>query len=294
MTSARKAKQPFGVHVSIAGGMHHAFETAARLGCDCMQVFVKNQRQWVGKPLTQADMSAWQQAAKRYRIDLVVAHATYLINLGSVDPTLWKKSVATLTDELQRCEALGISFLVFHPGAHLSAEFDVGLRRIIKGINSVHDRTRGFTSQLLLETTAGQGTSIGHRFEHLARILKGVREAERLDVCVDTCHIFAAGYPLEKVEDYQDTMLSFDEAVGVQRIKCFHVNDSKGELGSRIDRHEHIGKGQIGISGFRNLLRDARFQHVPKILETPKGEDDKNRSHDSVNLQRLRRAAKIS
>lgn len=279
----------FGAHLSVAGGLHLAFAAAQAAGCHCLQVFVKNQRQWVGKPLTAEAVALWKQAADQSGVAPVVAHATYLINLASVDQVIWNRSLAALGDELERCEALGISHLIFHPGAHLQATLHQGLRRIVLGLNQLHRRTRGFRTRLLLETTAGQGTAIGHRFEHLARIIEQLNEPQRVGICLDTCHLFAAGYALINQDDYESTIQQLDESIGVHKVECIHLNDSKKGLGSRVDRHEHIGCGQIGLAGFRNVVNDARFFDVPKILETPKGCDEQGRDWDVVNLRKLRR-----
>ncbi len=225
----------------------------------------------------------------RTGIGSVVAHATYLANLGSTDEEIWSKSVAAVVEELERCHALDIPYLVLHPGAHVNAPLERGIRRVIKGINAVHRRASGVDTSLLLETTEGQGTSIGHRFEHLGAILTAVSEPERLGVCLDTCHMFAAGYALSPQSDYEVTMQALDDSVGIGKVRCIHVNDSKRAQGSRVDRHEHIGKGFIGLEGFRTLLNDARLWHVPRILETPKGRDGRGRDLDKVNLARLRR-----
>lgn len=275
--------------MSIAGGLHRALESAQAVGCDCLQIFVKNQRQWTAKALRDEDIVLWREAVLRTGIGPTVAHATYLANLASGDRGLWNKSVAALTDELLRCQALGIVHLIFHPGAHLTATLERGIARIARGIDTIHKRTRGLDCTLLLETTAGQGTAIGHRFEHLAQIIERVAEPERLGICVDTCHVFAAGYPLIKPEDYEATVQELDDVVGIGRVKCLHVNDSKKELGSRVDRHEQIGQGQIGFRGFRNVVNDIRFRKVLKILETPKGVDQRGRDLDRINLGRLRR-----
>ncbi len=219
----------------------------------------------------------------------VVAHASYLVNLASADTVIWDKSVVALTDELERCEALGVRHLVFHPGARGQQTLKEGIERIAMGINQIHRRTPGLKASLLLETTAGQGSAIGHRFEHLADILAAVRAPTRLGICLDTCHIFAAGYALSPPHAYAATMQEFEHVVGVEWVKCIHVNDSKRALGSRVDRHEHIGEGHIGLAGFRNLVNDARFFGVPKILETPTGTHTHGRDLDMVNLARLRR-----
>ena len=225
----------------------------------------------------------------RTGLSSVVAHATYLANLGSTDQTIWSKSVAAVVEELERCHVLEIPYLVLHPGAHLDAPLAEGIRRIIEGINTIYQQTQGVDTSLLLETTAGQGTSIGHRFEHLQEILTSVRDPERLGVCLDTCHMFAAGYALSPQAEYDATMQGLDASVGLGKVRCIHVNDSKRAQGSRVDRHEHIGKGLIGLKGFRPLLNDARLAHVPRILETPKGQDHRGRDLDKLNLSRLRR-----
>ncbi len=281
--------QSFGAHMSIAGGLHRAIERGQAAGCDCLQIFVRNQRQWSAKPLGEDDVRLWKASAQEAGMAHVVAHASYLANLASADTAIWGKSVIALTDELERCEALGVPHLVFHPGACGQATLNEGIGLIAKGINEIHQRTRGLKASLLLETTAGQGSAIGHRFEHLADILAAVRAPGRMGVCVDTCHIFAAGYALSPPHAYAATIQEFERVVGVEWVKCIHVNDSKRDLGSRVDRHEHIGEGRIGLAGFRNLVNDARFFGVPKILETPKGTDTDGRDLDRINLARLRR-----
>jgi deoxyribonuclease-4 len=286
---AQGSSPRFGAHVSIAGGLHNAFAEAGRVGCDCMQVFVKNQRQWRARPLTDEDVRLWNDAAANAAIAPVVAHDTYLINLASPDDALWKRSIEAFVDELIRCEQLGIPHLVTHPGSHVGAGEAYGLRRVVRAINEIHRRTRGLRVRALLETTAGQGTSLGHRFEHLAAILARVREGERVGVCVDTCHVFAAGYDLVSPEGYETTMAELDRLVGLSLIRCFHVNDSQRGRGSRVDRHEHIGKGRLGRAAFRHLVNDPRFGGLPMILETPKGKDARGRDLDRVNLATLRR-----
>lgn len=279
--------------MSIAGGLHLAFDAARAARCDCLQVFVKNQRQWSAKPLSAEGISLWASAAAQSGISPVVAHATYLINLASRDAVVWRRSVDAVSDELLRCEALGIPYLVLHPGSHCDATLKAGIRRIVQGLDRVHRRTAGLRSIPLLETTAGQGTSIGHRFEHLAMIFDGLAQPDRVGVCLDTCHLFAAGYPLGPFEDYQATIQQLDHFVGVDRVRCIHLNDSKKPLGSRVDRHEHIGLGHIGAEGFRNVVTDPRFAAVPMILETPKGLDDHGRDWDVLNLRKLRRFARV-
>ncbi len=275
--------------MSIAGGLHNAFAEAARVGCDCMQIFVKNQRQWRGPPLTEADVRQWAEAARRTGIGPVVAHDTYLINLASPDHALRTRSIDAFADELTRCERLAIPFLVTHPGSHGGDGVEAGLARVARAIDEIHRRTRGFRVRILLETTAGQGSSLGHRFEQLGEILARVRRPERLGVCVDTCHIFAAGYGLSEEASYRQTMADLDRAVGLDRVCCFHLNDSQKAVGCRVDRHAHIGRGCIGRRGFRLLVNDPRFADVPMILETPKGRDERGRDFDRLNLAALRR-----
>ena len=275
--------------MSVAGGLENAFAAGARAGCECLQIFVKNQRQWNAKPLTDEVVASYQAAARETGLSPVVAHASYLINLASPDAALRKRSVAALVDEVERCHRLGVAYLVLHPGAHMREGVDAGIRRIVRCLNEFHKTAAGASTMVLLETTAGQGSTIGHEVEHLARIIDGVRQPERLGVCVDTCHVFAASYDISTAEGYDRLATELTEMVTLERVKCFHVNDSKGACDSRIDRHEHIGKGKIGVAGFRNLLNDPRFTAVPKILETPKGVDGRGTDLDRVNLRRLRR-----
>ena len=282
-------RQRFGAHVSVAGGLHNAFEAAVALGCDCLQIFVKNQRQWSARPLTDEQIRAFRAAEHRTGIGPVLAHGSYLLNLASPDPAARRKSVTALVDELRRCEALGVGGLVLHPGAHLGAGVDAGIRRIIASLDRVHARTRGITARILLETTAGQGSSIGHDIEHLGKIIDGVQEPDRLRVCLDTCHLFAAGYNLADRDGYERTIDQIADHLGLDRIKCIHMNDSKHPCGSRLDRHEHITEGRMGKQAFVHVVNDPRLALIPKILETPKGKDGRGTDLDKVNLRRLRR-----
>ncbi len=279
-----------GAHQSIAGGVYTAFERAQRAGCVTLQVFVKNNNRWKGKPLTDEDIANYKTTASKSNIAPVVAHSCYLINPCAVDPDILTKSRETFLDELYRCEQLGIPYFNFHPGAHLGKGEDEGIKRIIESLNIIHSRSKNYHTMSVLETTAGQGSAIGYRFEHLRRIIDGVDETKRMAVCIDTCHIFAAGYDIRTQREYERTMKEFDDVVGRDRLVAIHANDSKREMGSRIDRHEHIGKGAIGREGFRLLMQDERLTHVPKILETPKGEDLKE---DKMNLKLLRSLAEV-
>lgn len=259
--------------MSVSGGVHTAFERGMRVGCTTMQVFVKNANQWEGKPLTGEDIENYKSARAKARIDPVVAHGAYLINLAAVSPATLRRSRLGLEEELRRCEALGILGLIVHPGAHMGAGQEEGIRAIAESINEVHARTPGFHSRTVLETTAGQGTALGYRFEQLAAIIDRIEEKARMGVCLDTCHLFAAGYPIHTEQGWEMTMRELEETLGVERVIAVHVNDSRRELGSRIDRHEHIGKGQIGLAGFRLLMNEPRLASLPKILETEKSED---------------------
>ena len=277
-----------GSHLSVAGGAENALVEAARLGCDCLQIFVKNQRQWRARPLTDEQAERFHATRRETRVGPVVAHASYLLNLASPDGTMRRKSVRALIDELQRCETLKLDGLIFHPGAHLDGTLEQGIRRIARGLDQVQRACGGFNTRVLLETTAGQGTSVGYRFEQLAGIFDETAEPERLGVCLDTCHLFAAGYDFRKPDGYAEMIDRLDGAFGVARVECIHVNDSKREAGSRVDRHEHIGKGKIGKAGFVHFVNDPRWQGVPMILETPKGKDGRGADLDKVNMKRLR------
>ncbi|MCA9213048.1 MAG: deoxyribonuclease IV [Planctomycetales bacterium] len=276
-----------GAHMSIAGGYYKAVETASEFGCDCVQLFTKNNKIWRAKELTDEDVSLFQGSLKDLKITHPISHASYLINLGAPNDDLWKKSIDAFVIELQRAEMLGIPYVVLHPGAHTTSTEEQGIQRIIKGLNEVHKQTRDVDSMCLLETTAGQGSSIGHTFEQLATILDGVRDPDRLGVCFDTCHVFAAGYPMDTESEYKATMKELNKTVGTKRIKAFHLNDSKKPLGSRVDRHDHIGEGEMGLDPFRHLLNDRGFKKVPMYLETPKEEKD-GRHWDEINLETLR------
>ena len=276
-----------GAHMSIAGGYHKAVEIAARAGCDCVQLFTKNNNQWRAKPITAAEADKFRAALGELKIAHPISHDSYLINLASPDDALWRRSIEAFTIELRRAELLGIPYVVMHPGAYVTSSEAAGLARIIAAFDEIHASAPGLSVCTLLETTAGQGSNLGWRFEHLAEIKQGVAAPERLGVCVDTCHLFAAGYPLATAAEYESTMNAFDAIIGLEQIKAFHLNDSKKELGSRVDRHEHIGRGRLGLEPFRHLLNDPRFAQTPMYLETPKGQED-GVELDVINLQVLR------
>ena len=262
-----------GAHESIAGGLHKAFDRAQSVGCEAVQIFVKSNRSWAVKPLTEKEIAVFKAKAEETGIQPVVAHTSYLLNLGTPDDALWEKSRDTLIVELERCEALGVPWLVLHPGSHVGTGEEAGLARVAQALGEIHAATPRFHTRILLETTAGQGTNLGYRFEHLAWLMEHTPEGERLGICLDTCHVFAAGYELRTPEGYEATMEEFDHIIGLERLKALHLNDSKHHLGTRKDRHEHIGKGHIGLDGFRLVLNDARLAGLPGLLETPKSGD---------------------
>lgn len=279
-----------GAHMSTAGGLQRAVERAAGCGCACVQLFSKNNNQWRAPQLSPSQTSQFRNALAASTVGHPIIHDSYLINLASPEETLWRRSIDALVVELQRAEALGIPYVVTHPGAYTSSSEAQGLRRICQALDEIHRQTRGLEAKCLLETTAGQGTSLGWRFEHLALLLDGVGDPERLGVCFDTCHVFAAGYRLGTEKEYRATMRQFDRLVGRERIRAFHLNDSVRPCGSRVDRHAHIGRGCLGREAFRHLLADRRFRQVPMYLETPKGEED-GVDLDRINLAVLRRLA---
>ncbi|MCR4418085.1 MAG: deoxyribonuclease IV [Ignavibacteria bacterium] len=280
-----------GAHTSIAGGVDKAVERAARIGCTTFQLFTKNSNQWYAKPLNEQVIQNYKRLIKLKNLKPVIAHDSYLINLCAKDKSILKKSREAFIDELNRCELLGIDYLNFHPGSHMGmGELD-GIKLIAESINIAHDKTKGYKVKSMIETTAGQGTSIGFKFEQIRKIIDLVEDKKRLAVCVDTCHIFAAGYDIRTEKVYEKTFQEFDEVIGLKYLKAFHMNDSKKGLGERVDRHEHIGKGKIGLNGFRFIMNDERFISIPKILETPKGEDMKE---DIINMRKLLRLVKTN
>ena len=279
-----------GAHQSISGGYHRAAEIAAQCGCDCVQLFTKNNNQWRAKEIGDDDAARFRAALAAAKLRHPLSHDSYLINLAAPADELWKKSIDAFVVELRRAECLGIPFVVMHPGSYTTSSEAAGLARIARALDEVHAQTRGLKVKALLENTAGQGTNLGWRFEHLATILATVEDPERLGVCIDTCHTFAAGYPLGTPKEYKATLRQFDKLIGLRLIKAFHLNDSKREFGSRVDRHEHIGQGCLGLEPFRLLLNDPRFKKVPMYLETPKEAEGEHRGLelDRRNLATLR------
>ena len=277
----------FGSHLSIAGGMHKALLEAERLGFDTVQVFTKNQQQWKIRSLDPAAVADWRLHCDRLKYDYIVSHASYLINLASPEEVLRRKSIDLFVEEIRRCAVLKIPYLVAHPGAHMGEGEPAGLKRIAESLDAVHAAIPADGVTTCLEITAGQGTSLGYKLEHLAEIISLVGAPERMAVCFDTAHLFAAGYDF-RGRKYQKFMREVETTVGIKRLRVWHLNDSKKEFGSRVDRHEHIGRGTIGLDGFKPIVRDKAFKQVPKILETPKSKDDNGRDWDAVNLNALK------
>lgn len=271
--------------MSIAGGVFNAPVRGKSIGCDTIQIFVKNANQWVGKPISDEEAEKFQESKRETGIDPIFSHNSYLVNLASPDDALYQKSIDAMLDELERSEKLGLPFIVMHPGAHVGSGEETGLKRIAAAINTLFRKTKGYRVKIALETTAGQKSNLGCKFEQLAALVKAVKDKKRVCVCYDTCHTFAAGYDLRTKSAYGATFAEFDNVVGVERICAFHLNDSVDELGSRIDRHAHIGQGHIGLEGFRFLMNDDRFASVPMVLETPKGPE---MAEDVMNLKVLR------
>ena len=271
--------------MSISGGVDTAFDRGEQIGCDAMQIFTKNSIQWRAAALKQETVERYHRRQAETGITPVVAHASYLLNLATPDDGLWHKSIEALLVEMERCDVLAIPYLVIHPGSHMGSGEDAGRARIAQALNVAHDRVPGAQVKITLETTAGQGTNLGYRFEHLAAMIGATDAEDRLAVCYDTCHTLAAGYDFRTPDRYAEVFTQFDEIIGLKRLKVFHFNDSKKDLGSRRDRHTHIGEGSVGIEGFRPILNDRRFEDIPMLLETPKSKD----MHEDVeNLARLR------
>ncbi len=276
-----------GAHMSIAGGMTRAVERAMNVRARALQVFTRNTNQWKAKRLVRTEVRSFREAWERSGLAPVVAHDSYLINLASPNGELRRRSIRSFAEELSRCEALGIPFLVTHPGAHMGAGVRAGCDRVADSLNRARAIAPAPAVIVLLETVAGQGTTLGRRFEELARIRDRVARPDLVQFCFDTCHVHAAGYDLTSERGYEQTITEFDDILGIERLRAFHFNDSKTERGSRVDRHEHIGKGHLGIEPFARILHDPRFRTIPKLLETPKGKDGV--VMDRRNLALLRR-----
>ncbi len=273
-----------GAHTSINGGVEVSVDLADKLQFTAMQIFTKNNNRWLAPPLKEASIIQFKEKLKNSNIKFVVSHDSYLINLCANDERILKHSRESFLDEYLRCHLLGIEYLNFHPGSHGGAGEEEGMKLIAESINITHDKTKNYNVKSMLEATAGQGANLGYRFEQIRNIIDMIDDKERMCVCIDTAHIFAAGYDIRTPESYEKVMQEFDDIVGLNLLKCFHMNDSKKELGSRVDRHEHIGKGLIGEQGFKCIMNDERLTHIPKILETPKG---KKQLEDLENIKVL-------
>ncbi|MCL4549731.1 MAG: deoxyribonuclease IV [Bacteroidetes bacterium] len=277
-------KHLLGAHVFVAGGVDSAIDNGEGLGFTAIQLFTKNNNRWFSKDLTEKEINAFKEKKSNSNIKAIVSHDSYLINLCAKDPENLEKSRKSFLDELKRCELLEIPYLNFHPGSHGGQGEEEGLKIIAESLNITHEQTKGYKVKSMLEATAGQGNALGYRFEQLKKIIDMVDEKERMCVCIDTAHIFAAGYNIKDPKEYKKVIKEFDDIIGLDLLNCIHMNDSKKELGSRVDRHDHIGKGFIGKEGFTNIMNDKKLEKVPKILETPKGKEQKE---DLENIKML-------
>ncbi len=298
MSRQELAPPRLGAHMSTAGGLPSAVQRALDVDATALQVFVKSSRQWSARPLDPSQVEAFRADAERSGLArYTLAHASYLINLASPDPALWKRSIDAFGVELERCAILGIPYLVVHPGSHVGSGEAAGLSRVARALAKLLRGAGGRANEavtVLLEITAGQGTNLGYRFEQLARIIEESAVDERLGVCFDTCHALAAGYDFRDRRSYRETFDQLEGTIGIDKLLAFHLNDSKHGLGSRRDRHEHIGRGEVGLEAFRLLLADPRFRDLPMVLETPKGEDlAEDRKNLSTLRSLLKRQAKV-
>jgi deoxyribonuclease-4 len=274
-----------GAHMSISGGLHLAIDRGVAAGCGVVQIFTQNASQWRGKMPTDAEVAQFREKLAASGLHEIISHDIYLVNLGAAPGEVREKSLAAFGEEMTRCAKLGVNKIVMHPGSHLGDGEETGIQRICEAFDHLIAAVPLYTGKILLETTAGQGTNLGYTFAQLKAIINGSAFPDRFAVCFDTCHTFAAGYNTATRDGYEATMAEFDQLLGIERLQCFHINDSKKGLGSRVDRHDHIGQGALGLEPFRYILNDPRFDKVPKILETPKGDNDEM---DAVNLQLLR------
>ena len=275
-----------GAHFSIAKGLHNALLEAVAYRCNTLQMFTKNATTWKERILSDEEIRRFRQTSTETGIKVIASHTSYLINLAAVEKKKHTLALNALTHELIRCARLCIPLVVLHPGAHMGKGEEAGMMQITESINTLLDRTSDMRTRLLLETTAGQGSGLGHSFDQLAWMLKRIKHRERIGVCLDTCHIFAAGYDIRTKETYRNTIKQFDSLIGIEQICLIHLNDSKKDLGSRVDRHTHIGAGCIGLEAFSFIMNDKRFSGIPKIIETEKGQ--KGKDWDKINLERLR------
>jgi len=278
--------------MSIAGGLARALDRGLEVGCSVVQIFLKNQRQWTARPYADSEVREFRAAWRASGVRVVFAHANYLINLATPVDAEWRRAVDVFHDELERAEALGLPFVVIHPGSHREAGLAAGIRRVARAIDLLHERTRGQRVRIVLENTAGGGASIGRSLEELARVIGAVREPERVGVCLDTCHLFAAGYDIRSRAGYRATIAECVRRLGAGRVLAFHLNDAKQPLGSGLDRHEKIGRGHLGVEPFRWLVNDRRFARVPMALETPKDPEPRADRDALTLLRRLRRRSR--
>jgi deoxyribonuclease IV len=288
LITVHRSQLLLGAHMSIRGGLSMAIERARSIDCTAMQMFVKNNMQWFARPLRREEIRAFIDHVQRGELLSIFAHANYLINLAATNPQFHANSIRALSEELTRANQLGLPFLVLHPGAHLGAGEEAGLEKVVESIDRVLAGLPKIKTRIALETSAGQGSCLGNKFEQLAYIISRVREPERLCVCLDTAHVFAAGYDIGSESSLRKTLGEFDRVIGPDRLVAIHLNDSKTACGSRVDRHEHIGKGRIGLDAFRFIMRSRRFHKIPKVLETPKGQELRE---DVMNLTMLRTLA---
>lgn len=275
-----------GAHMSIACGLYTAFERAERVGCTAMQIFTKNSNQWEDPVITSDDVAKYKETENKSKVKIVVSHDSYLINLCGASDKLLESSRKSFIEEIKRCEALEIKYMIFHPGAHTTMERREAIKLVAESLNYSHKSTPKSEVVTLIETTAGQGTTVGSSFEEIAEIISGVKDKKRIGVCIDTCHIFAVGYDIRTMDAYEKTMNEFDKIVGFDMLHTIHFNDAKKPLDSHVDRHEHIGKGEIGKAAFGYFMNDDRLTEIPKLLETPKGDD--GYKMDIINLKTLK------
>ncbi len=277
-----------GAHTSIAGGLDKAIVRGRDLGCNTIQIFTKNSNQWKERHLEQDEINAFHEAREESDMGPVVSHGSYLINLASPDDEIYDKSINAMFCEMKRSEKLGIEYLVVHPGSHRGAGEEEGLKRIVQAVDRLHQKTGGYKIRIALETTAGQGANLGYKLEHIAQMMESVRDNSRLALCLDTCHVFAAGYELRDGKSYERLFTEVEMLIGMEYLKVIHLNDSKKDCGSRVDRHEDIGMGMIGPEPFKWIMQDGRLKDISKIIETPGTGTDKNSEKDRENLQLLR------
>ena len=282
----------FGSHLSTSGGVGNALVRAEALALQSVQLFTSNQRQWASKPIDPSVSAPFREHAARLGFSRLVSHASYLINLAAVDTAMWEKSIRAFSDEMARCDDLGITDLVVHPGAHCGSGDACGVDKVIKALNILLETHKNGAVRICVETTAGQGSCLGCRFEQLAEMIAGTQRKERLAICVDTCHILAAGYDITSAAGMRRTLDELNDKIGLARVHVWHLNDSKKPVGSRVDRHEHIGRGCVGLPAFQVICQDDHCRDVPKILETAKEKAPDGRDWDEVNLELLRGFAK--